>query len=258
MTDNTTVRQYVNKKGGTRSPTLCALTLKLYNWCIEHDISLVAQHVPGVSNVLADSLSRKFHSDLEWRLDPKVVHMLFQKWGSPNIDLFASNANKHCLVYASWYPEVDAFHVDALTLSWSGMFAYAFPPIPIIHKVIQKVRKDQSEMILITPYWPTRTWFNPLLELLIDDPIKLPIYSGLLTQDKGRLVHHNPAQWSPVAWRISGRSSAVKDYQTRLSKQSWHQNPQLHSVNTNPVGNITLDMLGIRASIHFQALSNRS
>jgi hypothetical protein len=213
LTDNSSVRQYINKKGGTKSATLCALTLKMFRWCEEHNISLVAQHLPGVSNVLADSLSRFFAHDIEWRLHPLVVQSLFHLWGFPSIDLFASAANKHCPVFVSWRSEPEAYHVDALSLDWRGMYAYAFPPIPILPKVVQKVLRDRPELILITPCWPARPWFAQLLQLIVDDPRKLPLRLDLLSQDKGRLYHPNPAVWSPVAWRISSDSSRIKAYQ---------------------------------------------
>jgi hypothetical protein len=213
LTDNTTVRQYINKQGGTRSHQMCALTLKLFQWCQAHHIQLMAQHVPGVENVLADSLSRTFYPDTEWRLCPKVVQRLFLLWGTPLLDLFATGENSHCQVYASWRPDPGAFHVDALTLNWSNQFVYAFPPIPIIPLVIQKVLRDRPEMILITPFWPSRPWVASLLPLLVDDPVRLPIRDNLLTQNKGRVQHPSPATWSLVAWRLSADFYKIKAYQ---------------------------------------------
>jgi hypothetical protein len=210
MTDNTSVRQYINKQGGTKSHTLCALTLKLFQWCQSHDILLVAQHVPGIENTLADRLSRQFCPDTEWRLNPSVVQRLFDLWGSPNIDLFATEANKHCPVFASWQEDPRAFHVDALTLDWSGMFVYAFPPIPILPLVVQKLLRDRPEMILITPFWPRRPWFPQLLPLLIDHPVRLPHHTDLLTQDRGRVVHPNlssPHDLQPLLRNMSHAGS---------------------------------------------------
>lgn len=55
--DNTTAVSYINRQGGTVSRTLCYLALELWILCIHHDIYLVATHVPGEQNSLADSLS---------------------------------------------------------------------------------------------------------------------------------------------------------------------------------------------------------
>ncbi|XP_033099816.1 E3 ubiquitin-protein ligase UBR4-like [Anneissia japonica] len=56
--DSSTVVSYINRQGGTHSPTLCFHTWQLLLWCLSHRIHLRAAHIPGRLNVLADSLSR--------------------------------------------------------------------------------------------------------------------------------------------------------------------------------------------------------
>ena len=55
--DNTTAVTYVNNQRGTRSPSLTLLTLELWNWCLQRNILITAEHLPGVSNVLADRVA---------------------------------------------------------------------------------------------------------------------------------------------------------------------------------------------------------
>ena len=57
-TDNTTVMSYINKEGGMRSGTLCALLWRILTWCTIHQVTLRARHIPGRLNVVADKLSR--------------------------------------------------------------------------------------------------------------------------------------------------------------------------------------------------------
>lgn len=57
---NLTAVSYFNQKGETHSSELTQLTLELWNWCLYRDIYLVAHHVVGKSNVLADMESRVF------------------------------------------------------------------------------------------------------------------------------------------------------------------------------------------------------
>ena len=45
LTDNSTTVAYINKEGGTQSPTLCYLALDLWAWCRQHRIYLVANHI---------------------------------------------------------------------------------------------------------------------------------------------------------------------------------------------------------------------
>ena len=57
-TDNSTVVSYINKQGGTRSPSLLRLTVDLLLWLEAQDIVVRARHIPGCLNVIADHLSR--------------------------------------------------------------------------------------------------------------------------------------------------------------------------------------------------------
>ena len=57
-TDNSTVVSYINKQGGTRSPSLLRLTVDLLLWLERQDIVVRARHIPGCLNVIADHLSR--------------------------------------------------------------------------------------------------------------------------------------------------------------------------------------------------------
>ena len=57
-TDNTTVVSYINKQGGMKSGSLCALLWRLLSWCHPRGIVLRARHIPGHLNVIADKLSQ--------------------------------------------------------------------------------------------------------------------------------------------------------------------------------------------------------
>ena len=56
-TDNTTVVSYINKEGGMKSGSLCALLWRPMLWCNQRQIVLRARHIPGHLNVIADKLS---------------------------------------------------------------------------------------------------------------------------------------------------------------------------------------------------------
>ena len=85
--DNTTAVAHVNNKGGTHSPCLLALTLELWQWCLERNIMISAQHVPGKLNTIADLESRVFNNSSEWKIAPQIVSPFLK---GCEIDLFAS------------------------------------------------------------------------------------------------------------------------------------------------------------------------
>jgi ribonuclease HI len=216
QTDNTTVISYINKAGGTKSLQLCHLTWDLFAWCREHQVQLQAVHIPGTMNVVADRLSRHLASPTEWELNTQVVSKLFQLWGTPQMDLFATDQNKKLPLFCSLFPHSQAFHQDALALSWNRLFGYAFPPLAILNQVVRKIAREGCTIVLIAPMWTRREWYPLLLDLLVDYPYQLPVMRNLVTQDRGELVHHNPAELCLVAWLLSGIRSLREVFQRQL------------------------------------------
>ena len=93
--DNTTAVAYINKKGGTISASCNKLAKDIWNWAKGQDIWISASHVPGVKNTTADLRSRLFYDNKEWSLNERVVKSLFDQFGKPEIDLFASRLNSN-------------------------------------------------------------------------------------------------------------------------------------------------------------------
>ena len=87
--DNSMVVSYINHQGGTHSPSLCNLTVVLWDWCREGGIHLLASHVPGEDNLLADFLSRGKFLPSEWTLNHSVFQRICLSFPTPEIDLFA-------------------------------------------------------------------------------------------------------------------------------------------------------------------------
>ena len=218
--DNTTVVQYINKQGGTKSPQLCFLTWDLMQMTIKNKITLKAAHIIGSLNILADNLSRVRIRPTEWTLNNSVSQSIFQVWGTPMIDLFASEENRKVTMFCSWMPSPLAFAVDALSVSWENMEAYAFPPIALIPKVLQHMKKFHCQLILIAPQWPRRHWYTDLLQMLVACPRQLPVIQNLLYQPQTKIVHPNPQVFKLVAWLLSTDPFKIKDFQQTLGN-SW-------------------------------------
>ena len=139
-TDNTTVVAYVNKEGGIRLGPLCALLWRILTWCAKKQVTLKARHIPGRLNVIADKLSRLGQTiQTEWYLLPEVFQILCSKWHRPQIDLFATRFNNKLPQFVSPVADPLAIAVDALSLPWEDLDAYAFPPTTILGKVVEKL-----------------------------------------------------------------------------------------------------------------------
>jgi hypothetical protein len=220
QTDNTTVMSYINKMGGTKSPRLCILTYQMLIWCKREQMFLTARHIPGVENVLADKLSRMVIDPTSWKIHQRMVNLVFQVLGHPWVDLIASKGNQKLPCFCSRFPEPEAYQVNALGFSWAGVWGYAFPPLSILPIVIHKIRKDRATVILLAPMWPKRSFYPDLLDLLVDFPCYLLPFQGLLSQNKKKLVHPDPAVFKLVAWKLSGDLSLRQEFLQVLQRPS--------------------------------------
>ena len=57
--------------------------------------------------------------------------------------------NNRLQVFISHFQIPVAWAVDATSLSWDGMISYAFPPIPLLMKVLLKMEKESCLVILM-------------------------------------------------------------------------------------------------------------
>jgi hypothetical protein len=244
---------YINNSGGTKSVLLCKTTWDMLQWCLINNIELRAAHIPGKDNCLADQLSRHIVSHLEWELDSQVVQQLFHLWHTPTIDLFASfqNAKLNRFCALRFHPQAE--NTDALSMSWRSLYAYAFPPFPILARVLQKIQQDQATMILIAPNWPRREWFPFLLELLIEYPRQLPNIPNLITQNQGSQIHPNLSTLHLVAWKVSGNVSLQTAFRNRQLKLTLSPRQIAQERRTTLAGQISL--LGVEGTISIPILS---
>ena len=166
--DSMSVVTYLNKMGGTHSLFLCIATWHLLRQMQRLSCTITSTHVAGISNKVADSLSRVRIQPTEWMLNPTVAQSLFHLWDYPLVDLFASDHNFQIQTFCSWMPSQKALQIDAFTLDWTGLNVYAFPPICLIPCVLRQIEAQPGLVILIAPCWPRRAWFSKILELLAD------------------------------------------------------------------------------------------
>jgi len=131
--DNTTAVSVIKKQGDLKCPERNMWVQRLWRFLQKQDLWLTVTHIPGVLNVEADEESRYFRDSAEWGLRPKVLGRIFDRWGPPDIDMFASNRNAVLPRYASWAPDPEAEVIDCFSVNWSKVGAvYCFPPTPLV------------------------------------------------------------------------------------------------------------------------------
>ena len=223
-TDNTTVIAYINKEGGMRSGPLCDLLWRILTWCSQRQVTLKARHIPGHLNVIADKLSRLGETiQTKWSLLPEVFQQLCNQWHRPQIDLFATRFNHKLPQFVSPVPDTLAVAVDALTLPWDDLDAYAFPPTAILGKVVEKLLDSPCKrLILIAPGWPNMPWFWDLVTMSSQVPLSLPNLPSLLTQPFNQIPHRNLTNLNLHAWLLEPQKS-----KNRASLRQWQQELRL-------------------------------
>ena len=144
-TDNTTVVAYINKEGGMKSGSLCALLWRILSWCTRKQVTLKACHIPGRLNVIADKLSRLGQTS------NRIVPATSSWWHQPQVDQIQQQT------FVSPVPDPQAWAVDAKNLD-----PYE---AAILGEVVEKIQDYPcNRIILIAPGWPNMPWFWKTLQ----------------------------------------------------------------------------------------------
>lgn len=169
--DNTTAIAYVNRMGGVQIDKLSVLAKEIWQWCERRQLWIFASYINTKLNVEADAESRALEPETEFSLAKYAYQEITLKFGTPEIDLFASRVNTKCHKYVSWKRDPGAWCVDAFTFDWEKFQFYAFPPFSLVTRVLQKIRRDRARGIVVVPYWPAQPWFPVFMKMLIKEPI---------------------------------------------------------------------------------------
>jgi ribonuclease HI len=175
MTDNSTTMLAIRNQGSVRSLPCNKVSRDIWDWAVQRNIWLSSAHVPGVDNVEADEASRKFNEDTEWQLQPRIFQNICDVFGAPKMDLFASRLNYQLKPYCAWHPDPEAAVIDSFSISWSDVFGYAFPPFALLPRILQKIRMEKADIILLVPKWPTKPWFSLFKRMIMQGPITIAV-----------------------------------------------------------------------------------
>ena len=98
LVDNTTAMACINQMGTCHSNDINSLVIKIWQWCIGHNIWLTVAHIPEKDDIIA--AGRKSRRETQWTLTPQIYQDAIAHLGqTPDIDLFASRLNYKCKLY---------------------------------------------------------------------------------------------------------------------------------------------------------------
>lgn len=173
QSDNVTALAYLRNQGGTKSALLMEQTRQICGLIHDLDITVSYQHLPGCFNGIADRLSRG-KPITEWHLLPEATSKIFQTFGVPQIDLFASSRAHVVQHYVSQDPWDGAavFH-NAFSRQWKYQLAWVFPPPSLMPRVLIHLNSCKGLFVVIAPRWLKCFWRPDLQNRALSGPITL-------------------------------------------------------------------------------------
>ena len=213
---------YINQMGGTHSLRLCKLAKEFWKWCLEHQVTVHAEHLPGRLNRVADFESRHLSDCSDWRLSPKVFSQLNYLFGPFSIDLFASHLNTQTTRFYSWRPDPQAIAVDALAHPWNRERPYAFPPFTLIgaQRAVRVTVIDSADLASRNMVPP----FAVNAQQQSSDPAILP---GPTTESSAGTTPPDPEP-SPCSSRVAHiqntlTNQGISQESTDIIRKSWRK-----------------------------------
>jgi ribonuclease HI len=161
--DNQVAMAYVNRMTG-RIPELARIAREIIEELEQMGASIQAIYIPSEENIVADRLSRE--TDVhDWEVTRKTFRRLQEKAGTYTIDRFACRKTRKVKRYNSRLGEADSEAADGLSVPWHGENNWIVPPIPLVTKVVLKLKREKAKATVIVPDWKGQAWHRALREM---------------------------------------------------------------------------------------------
>ena len=92
----------------------------LWLWCLERNINITAQHLPGVLNCIADQESQRMVEQRDWKLNPMIFQKIVRIFGPIQEELLAFRLSALYQVYYSVQPHPHALAMNVFLQNWSA------------------------------------------------------------------------------------------------------------------------------------------
>ena len=207
-TDNQVALYGLHQQGSTRSLLCNKYIAKIMQFLEERQLHLVVSYVRSELNCEADRASRLYEHDLEWSIPSEIFTKICKKWGTPQIDLFASRINHRVPRYCSWKPDPYAYAIDAFALDWDEFdLIYIFAPFSLITSVLKTFMEQDpqhaADAIFVYPRWTAQPWWPVVQQLQTQPPMEIS------SQDL--VLHHAPLQQHNLKFRLLINKLSVKN-----------------------------------------------
>ena len=113
-------------------------------------------------------------------LDREIFGSILEHFDlSPTLDAFTSHWSAQLSRYMTWHKDHQAVGQDAMIQPWDPV-TYLFPPVPLLPKVIRRIKDQRIRVILVCPQWPSALWWSLVTEMMVEPPMLLPPFKTIL------------------------------------------------------------------------------
>ena len=143
--DSNTALAALRNEGSTHSWALSVLSSNILMTSLQRNIAWDPVRISGEENLIADAASR-FRQVADWSLSDSIVQKIFERLGTPDVDLMASDFSRKAPMFFSWSrADKEAWGIDSLArdVDWNQFrLPYCFPPFPLIQQVLDKCKRQ--------------------------------------------------------------------------------------------------------------------
>lgn len=207
-TDNITCMHYLNKEGGTKSTALSHQAQTIWKWALQNNVtecrtcSRSLQFAGGhfeQTNIQLAQLGTQFPGSTEYF--PSLGHATSQSicnQDKQEMSLLCKLASAERVVGKCLFDRMVG-----------NIYLRSPPPIPLIPRVLRRMKREPCRLILIVPKWLRQFWYTELVLLLEQPHIPLTSIPMLLSMNRGQVqvLHPNPTSLNLSAWLLTTMSS---------------------------------------------------
>ena len=139
---------------GSMKLDLQRLAVKIFQFCVAHNIRLEVQWIPRTENERADYVSRLIDFD-DWQITPEFFLRLEEVWGPHTVDCFANFYTAKLPRFFSrfWNPGTSGvdFFVQNLLESENCLVV---PPVPLVARALLYLSLQRARATIVIPQWP--------------------------------------------------------------------------------------------------------
>ena len=206
--DNSAAEGAIRNQGSTVSWELNWLAVDILHKAKRLNVHIEPIHLSSADNYLADGASRS-RRIADWSLDQRAADEVFERFGTPDVDLMASAGSRKVQRFYSWDKrDKEAEGLDSLAgdVIWSEWrLPYIFPPFSLIPGVLRKMKEQKVRRAILIAPWRTRDPVHPVLMKMSKRTMRIPHEEGLVMDLESGVEAPHTGPWNLVAYEISGR-----------------------------------------------------